>query len=53
VRPRPERHDSRHGQVDKTAENEPMLMVISYGKGRVFHTTLGHDEESMKDVGLW
>jgi uncharacterized protein len=25
-----------------TGENEPMLMAISYGKGRVFHTTLGH-----------
>jgi type 1 glutamine amidotransferase len=37
---------------DKTKENEPMLMVISYGKGRVFHTTLGHSDESMKDVGF-
>jgi len=25
-----------------TGENEPMLMAINYGKGRVFHTTLGH-----------
>jgi hypothetical protein len=25
-----------------SGENEPMLMVITYGKGRVFHTTLGH-----------
>jgi len=35
-----------------TGENEPMLMAISYGKGRVFHTTLGHDEVSIKDVGF-
>lgn len=25
-----------------TGENEPILMAINYGKGRVFHTTLGH-----------
>ncbi|EDY83125.1 hypothetical protein VDG1235_2749 [Verrucomicrobiia bacterium DG1235] len=25
-----------------TGENEPMLMTIEYGAGRVFHTTLGH-----------
>ena len=39
-------------QSDVTHENEPMLLVISYGKGRVFHTTLGHDVESMKDIGF-
>jgi hypothetical protein len=25
-----------------TGENEPMLMTIQFGKGRVFHNTLGH-----------
>ncbi len=25
-----------------SGEHEPMLMTISYGRGRVFHTTLGH-----------
>jgi len=25
-----------------SGENEPMLMAIKYGSGRVFHTTLGH-----------
>jgi len=39
-------------QSDVTKEHEPMLMVLSYGKGRVFHTTLGHDVGSMKDVGF-
>ena len=33
---------------DSTHEDEPMLMVINYGKGRVFHTTLGHNVESME-----
>lgn len=35
-----------------SGENEPMLMTIDYGKGRVFHTTLGHDQNSMKCVGF-
>jgi len=37
---------------DTTRENEPILMVISYGKGRVFHSTMGHDDTSLKDVGF-
>lgn len=35
-----------------TGENEPMLFTIRYGKGRIFHTTLGHDPEAMKCVGF-
>jgi type 1 glutamine amidotransferase len=35
-----------------SGENEPMLMVIDYEKGRVFHTTLGHSEVSMKCAGF-
>lgn len=27
---------------NSSGEDEPVLMAISYGKGRVFHTTLGH-----------
>ena len=33
-----------------TGENEPMLMTVKYGKGRVFHTTLGHDVPAMQSV---
>jgi type 1 glutamine amidotransferase len=35
-----------------SGENEPMLMVINYEKGRVFHTTLGHAEPAMKCAGF-
>jgi type 1 glutamine amidotransferase len=27
-----------------------MLMALSYGKGRVFHTTLGHDINALSSV---
>ena len=29
-------------QKNGTGEHEPMLMAIQFGKGRIFHTTLGH-----------
>lgn len=32
--------------------HEPMLMVLEYGEGRVFHTTLGHEDYSMECVGF-
>jgi type 1 glutamine amidotransferase len=35
-----------------TGDEEPMLMVIRYGRGRVFHTTLGHDVPAMQCVGF-
>lgn len=35
-----------------TDRHEPMLMVLDYGKGRVFHTTLGHDDFSIESVGF-
>ncbi len=34
-----------------TGENEPMLMVTTFGEGRCFHTTLGHGVEAVQCVG--
>jgi type 1 glutamine amidotransferase len=35
-----------------TGHDEPMLMVLTYGKGRVFHTTMGHDLAALACVGF-
>ncbi len=32
--------------------HEPMIMTIDYGKGRCFHTPMGHADYSMKCVGF-
>jgi hypothetical protein len=37
---------SNHG----TGRDEPQLMVLQYGRGRVFHTTLGHDVNAISSV---
>lgn len=35
-----------------SGEDEPLLMALSYGKGRVFHTPMGHADYSMACKGF-
>lgn len=35
-----------------TGRDEPMLLVLNYGKGRVFHTIMGHDGTALACVGF-
>jgi hypothetical protein len=35
-----------------TGHDEPILMVIAYGKGRVFHTVMGHDLPALSCAGF-
>jgi type 1 glutamine amidotransferase len=35
-----------------TGHDEPILMVVNYGEGRVFHTTMGHDVAALSCVGF-
>ena len=35
-----------------SGEHEPVMMTITYGKGRIFHTTLGHAIVSQQCVGF-
>jgi hypothetical protein len=35
-----------------TGRDEPILMVLNYGKGRIFHTTMGHDISALSCVGF-
>lgn len=35
-----------------TNRHEPMIWTVGYGKGRVFHTPMGHDVNAMRCVGF-
>jgi type 1 glutamine amidotransferase len=35
-----------------TGRDEPMLLVLTYGRGRIFHTIMGHDVAAMSCVGF-
>ncbi len=39
-------------KVKASGNHEPLLMAIEYGKGRVFHSALGHMDYSMECVGF-
>jgi len=35
-----------------SGEHEPMIFTVDFGKGRVFHTPMGHSPEAMRCVGF-
>ena len=35
-----------------TKAHEPMIWTVTYGKGRVFHTPMGHDANAMRCIGF-
>lgn len=42
-----------YAYAKETDRNEPMLMTLAYGKGRVYHTPMGHDVTSMRCRGFY
>lgn len=39
-------------EMNGSGRHEPMLMTVEYGEGRIFHTTLGHEDYSFEGVGF-
>ena len=37
---------------EKGIDNQPGIMVSKYGKGRIFHTVLGHDVQAVRNTGF-
>ena len=44
--------DPAKGGKASSGQHEPMIWTVSYGKGRVFHTPMGHDVNGMRCVGF-
>jgi len=50
---------AEHVEVQATAvskltkRNEPMVLTVKFGEGRIFHTPLGHDAEAMRCRGFY
>ena len=40
-----------HANSQVTGESEPMLMLITYGQGRVFHIPMGHYNDESEPAG--
>ena len=47
-----EKNASPFSKLRGTSHHEPMMITVNYGKGRVFHTPLGHTDYSMECVGF-
>ncbi|KAF0238007.1 MAG: hypothetical protein FD181_1403 [Prolixibacteraceae bacterium] len=41
---------TNEGLAQKGVENQPAIMVAEYGKGRIFHTILGHDLKAVQST---
>jgi len=40
-----------HSYSNRTKVDEPILMIITYGKGKIFHLPLGHDRNDNEPFG--